>query len=233
MTFLHIDSRHRRQGTSHYNAEFNLTRPLRGVRRARVKSIQFVNTFFNITAENNNLSTSGGVVTIAVKYYTGTEYVNALNSALVAAFGSGTYATLDSMTNEVDWTLGSNTVSGKSTMAEMLGLQNDVSALTGSFSTTLHLARPQYLSWSCSQIQSTGSVHTGDAKDGLQPVAIVPVCAAFLSAQTYAPTVERELVLDSGKNGRTISQLTFRVQDPSSGRDITELSSWAAVIEFK
>jgi hypothetical protein len=235
MTFLHVDSRHRRPGTSHYNADFNLVRPLRGVRRARVKSVQFVNTFFNITSQNNTLSTSAGsVMVLPVGYLPANDFVTALNAALVVAFGTGSYATLDAVTNEIDWILGINTVDGSSPMADLLGLNNNNAALTGSFSSTLHLARPQYLSWSCSQLQSTGSVHTGvNPQDGLQPFAVIPVTSAYLSAQTYEPTVERELVLDSGRNGRTISQLSFRIQDPSSGRDITELSSWAAVIEFQ
>jgi hypothetical protein len=238
MTFLHIDSRHRRRTTSPHNAIFDLSRPMQRIKTARLKSLVFVNSIDNISEGwNDTLLTSGGPVVLAPYFYTATELVEVLNAnlSLTASYGAGTWVSLDPNNNRLNWTLGTNTISGYSSMGELLGLPNANAALTGSFTTTLHLARPLYVSWSCNELRGgAGNIHAGhtDPKDSLQPLCVIPVTSGYLEQQVYEPTVERALVLDSSRNGATLSSLNFRVVDPANGRDLTELASWGAVFEL-
>ena len=229
---LHIDSRHRRHDSYVAQASFDLIRPVRNVRKAIVQSIQFVNNLHNITTDNNTLQTSSGTVIIAPLYYNGVNFVLQLNTQLVSVFGAGTYVTFNSLTNEIDWTLGVNTIDGvTSAMKDVLGLSWDA-ALTGSFTTMLSLALPQYISFSCSQLRSSQNIYVGDseAKDSQQPFVVLPISSGYLEAQTWVPTYPVEILLSSGQNGTTISKLDFTITDPGSGRVINEMTSWAMVL---
>ena len=236
---LYVDSRHRTRDSTPSTAKFNLIRPISNVHTCRVTSLQFVNTFENLSVDNNELLTSSGVVTLSPDYYSGTNFVLALDAGLVVAFGAGNYVTFNSIYNQLDWTLGANTLdatSASSNMASLLGLDNNSPALTGSFSSTLHIARPSYLAWSCNQLQpaSDRSYHASDteSKDNLQPFLTIPVTSSYLSAQTHMPANPATITLDRGGAGVSISRLNFTVSDAASGRVLSELADWAAVVEF-
>ena len=235
-TTLYIDSRYRTRGSTRSSPSFNLIRPVPNVRTARVRSLQFVNTFHNLTVDNNTLLTSSGTVSVTEGFYSGINYVLALHASLVVAFGAGSYVTFNSIYNTLDWTLGANTIDGTSasSMASLLGLNNNDPALTGSFSSTLHIARPMYLAWSCAQLQPAGdrNYHVGESKESLQPCMTIPVTSGYLEAQTYQPSTPPTIILDRGGPGVTLSRLDFTIRDASTGTEVRELADWSCLVEF-
>ena len=140
MTLLHIDSRHRSPNSSISNATFKLTRPLKGMTRARVRSASFFNNFHNISSDNNGLITSSGSITLPPAFYTASTFVALLDAQMIAVFGGvGPYVAFDAGSNTLNFVLGANSIDGiGSSMAETLGLSENATN-TGMFSTELCL----------------------------------------------------------------------------------------------
>ena len=232
MPLLHIDSRFRTNNSSISNSTFNLTRPIRGVTRARVRSVSFFNTFNNISADDNELVTSSGTVTIVPAFYTAPTFVAVLDAQLAAAFGAGPYVSFDASTNTLNWTLGANTVDGiSSTMAETLGLPENAT-ITGTFTSPLHLAFPSYLSLASPSFTShEQNVHAGRPQQHIQvqPFATIPISSGYLGQQVHDPALPEQWMNVSN----SLSTINIRLFDPSSGREYTEASHWSMLIEFE
>ncbi len=237
--YLHLDSRARRADSTVYDARFDLPRPLQNVRRLRVKSVQFVNTFYNLNESNNVLATSAGFVTVTPQQWGGSELVAEINLQLNLLYGTSgvVYVSLDQTTNVLSWTLGSVVTidATNSTMRQVLGL--DAKSYTGPavFTSQLYLALPQYVAFSSSQLfSSLDNIFPGHGtNDQFQPVCTIPVEVGYLSTQTYQPSYERQQTLSGpGSLGTTISTIDIQVRDPYTRRPITELSHWALILEI-
>ena len=233
MPLLHIDSRFRTNNSSISNATFNLTRPLRGVTRARVRSVSFFNTFNNVSVDDNELMTSGGTVTIAPAFYEASTLVAVLDAQLLAVFGgAGPYVAFDTATNTLNWTLGANTVDGVgSTMAETLGLPENAT-LTGTFTSPLHLAFPSYLSMASPSFTShEQNFHAGRPQQHIQiqPFCTIPISSGYLGQQVHDPALAEPWMNVSN----SLSTIAIRLFDPASGREYDEASHWSMLIEFE
>jgi hypothetical protein len=230
-----LDSRSRTVGSTPSRAHFNIIKSLRGVKKARVKSVMFVNTFDNITPDNNELKTSSGTASIPAGYYSGTQFLIELQTALESVFGVGgaPYVTFDSINNNLIWTLGANEISGSSSLSTVLGLNETQQMYTGSFTTRLFLALPTYVSFTIPQLSSVRTVHAGyDSKENFQPFCTVPVTSSYLGLDTYQQDYERVIELTSNNNGTSISAMDVIVQDAYTGREITEITNWSMLLEF-
>ena len=224
---LHIDSRNRLAGSSISAPRFNLSDSIVNVKRIAVKNVQFAHTIYNIRAGyNNELKTSGGIVTLSEQFYTPTTFVTALDAALATVFGAGTYVTFDSSTNSLIWTLGTNVIDVTSNMSNVLGL---ASSTTGNFTTTLFLAAPLNVSFVSPQL----SVHKSNfftissPMQTFNPLVTVPVTGGYLSLVYYDPPRGKVLNI----NGGTLSTLDFAVVDTASGRLVEEISHWSIELE--
>ena len=232
---LHLDSRSRLPLSTVSNASFLLPRPLSKVRKLKVKSVQFINTFNNISTNNNRISTNLGEITIPPKYYTAQILVlDEINNQLqLLECGS---VSLDDRTNKLSWNLNTLVVinTNLSTMNDILGLRHNT-LYTSSFETQLFLATPQYISFSCDRlIGSDLSNIFPESKDefGFQPFITIPVSSGYLQSQTHEPLYERTITLDSGRNGIDIPMLTIKVYDNHTRREINEITHWAMTLEF-
>lgn len=221
--FLHIDSRNRISGSTPSHAEFNLPEPIRGISRFRLKYLQFVNTFFNVTAESNTLALlSGSVVTVDPGFYRATELVQALGVPVLGQDG------------QLSWDLGTDVVDfANTTIHRQLGL-DPAKVYTGSFVTTLQLAMPQSICLVSPHLigpERQRVVYAGKAQSTLQSFVNIPVTAPYLSVETYRPETESSLILDSNGNGH-FSRLQIGWFDPSSERELTELGEWTLLLEL-
>ena len=233
MPLLHIDSRFRTNQSSISNSTFNLTRPIRGVTRARVRSVSFFNTFNNVSADDNQLVTSSGAITIVPAFYVASTLVAVLDAQLAAAFGgAGPYVAFDASNNTLNWTLGTNTVDGVgSSMAETLGLDENAT-ITGTFQSPLHLAFPSYLSMASPSFTShEQNVHAGRPQQHIQvqPFVTIPISSGYLGQKVHDPALPEPWMNVSN----TLSTINIRLFDPSSGREYEEASHWSGLIEFE
>ena len=225
---LHIDSRNRLAPSSLSAPSFALSNSVSGVKEVRVKNVQFAHTIYNIASNNNVLSTSVGNVILAPQFYTAAAFTTALNAAFVTAFGPGTYVVFVAATNTLNWTLGWPTVSGVSSMSNVLGLSNASTAHTGTFTTTLFLASPLNVSFACPQLQSRRNLYTTNSSRS-EPFITVPVNVGFLSVLYYEPWRGRVIDFDQGF---ALSTLDFTLFDTASGRVLDEISHWAMELEL-
>ena len=244
MPLLHIDSRFRTPSSTSTvsNASFTLTRPAQNVHRARVRSVSFFNNFNNINVDNDTLATSSGYIVLPHAFYTASELESALEQQLSTLFATpytpGTYVTLNTSNNTLDWTLGVNTIDGvSSSLAQTLGLPRSA-VLIGTFTTPLHLAFPAYISLSSPQfITAESNVHAGRASTHIQvqPFVSIPISSGYLSQQVHEPNLSEPWITFTSprKQGITLSHIDVRLVDPSSGRELTEATHWSTLIEFE
>ena len=229
---LHLDSRKRQHNSTVSNAQFSLPRPIQRATRCRVKSVQFINTFHNITTHNNIISTNSGDIVLETKSWPADELVSEINLQLI----SGT-VTIDEKTNILTWSIGSLIIdASSSSMADILGLTPS-GLYTGNFQSRLFLAMPQYIAFSCDKfIGSNVSNVFPDQKDeyNFQPFIIIPVKSAFLEAQTYESNNNNDdiITLDTSRTGIDIQQLSVRILDPFTQRELNEITHWSMVIQF-
>ena len=225
---LLLDSRQRAHG-SVSNATFLLPRPVTRASRFRVKSLQFVNTFNNITSENNIISTNSGDIIIEPGNYTADELVNEINTQLIIG-----QVTLDHRTNKLSWDIGSAIIdTSLSTMSDVLGFDTNVT-YTQQFQTRLFLALPQMLSFVCDRFagSDTTTIIPENRENVFNPFITLPVSTAYLEQQTYTNCNDHVINLDRGGNGVDIPTLTIRAVDAYTRRQITELTHWAMLLEF-
>ena len=182
--YLYIDSRSRNLGSTISNPTFLLEKKVTKIKRLRVKSISFANTFHNISDENNRLSTSSGDVIMPPGHYDASVFTVSLNAALVNAFGAGSYVTFSQTTNEIEWNLGANSIlPSQSTMSNVLGLNNKTS-VTGSHVTTLYLATPSHISFLCKQLSNDSHIYVDEKHENFSPVITVPIQTPYLTIET-------------------------------------------------
>ena len=226
---LLLDSRQRSHGSVH-NATFLLPRPITRESRFRVKSLQFVNTFNNITNENNIISTNSGDIVIPEGNYTADELVNEINTQLIIG-----QVTLDHRTNILSWDINSGIIdTSLSTVSDILGFDRNVT-YTQQFQTRLFLALPQMLSFICDRFGSDRSTIIPESRDQYRfnPFITLAVSSAYLEQQTYTNERNEHVInLDRGGNGVDIPTLTITAVDPYTRRQITELTHWAMLLEF-
>ena len=240
MQILHLDSRARRVDSSVYNAVFQLPRPILNARKIRLKSLQFTNTYHNITSDNNVLVTSSGSITIQPAYWNAQELINEINTQLTALWGGSgdPYIELVNATNSLIWTLpldGPSIDCDASSIRHVLGLPHGTMQATeitqNTFTTQLYLALPQYISFSSPQLSGNVDNIFADQKESYQPFITIPVSVGYLSTQTYQPQYEQRITIDSTKHGITLSSIHVNITDPFTRREIQELTHWAMVIE--
>jgi hypothetical protein len=223
---LYLDSRNRTPSSTPSRARFNLSRPLKGVTRYQIKSISLVNTFHNITSDNNTVTTSGGSFSLDQGFYSAAQLIDVLDASLVQIYGASEIVTLNS-DNTLNWSLGTNSIiTSGSTMSHVLGLDPN-QAYTGSFTSQLFLALPQYISVSCPQLSPINSMnlHTGE-----ESIAVFPITAGYLESMNVFP--EQTIILDSSRAGLNVATLDIAFNDPYSGRELRESAVWSMVIEF-
>jgi len=195
--------------------------------------VSFFNTFNNISADDNELVTSSGTVTIVPAFYIASTLVAVLDARLVAAFGGvGPYVSFDAATNTLNWSLGANTIDGvSSSMAETLGLDENAT-ITGTFTSPLHLAFPSYLSMASPSFTShEQNIHAGRPQQHIQvqPFTTIPISSGYLGQQVHDPALPESWMNVSN----TLSTINIRLFDPSSGREYEEASHWSMLIEFE
>ena len=237
---LYLDSRDRSRGSTVSQAKFYLRKPLTNVHRMRLKSAQIVNSFPNINGSNNTLSTSSGAVVLPPKFYSGSEFVATLDNAMQSVCGPfvPAYVSFIASNNSIQWTIGALQIASDvvSTMSDVLGLTKG-QVYTGSFTTQLYLALPQYVCFDSPAFrEATHGVFAGDSenavRDSLSPFLTIPLSVCYLQSQTYQASYERSLVLDTSAGGRTISQIDVSVRDPKTGLVLSDTTHWAMLIEF-
>jgi len=194
--------------------------------------VSFFNTFNNISADDNELVTSSGAITIAPAFYEASTLVAVLDAQLALAFGAGPYVSFDASTNSLNWTLGANTIDGiSSTMAETLGLPEHAN-ITGTFTSPLHLAFPSYLSLASPSFTShEQNVHAGRPQTHIQiqPFVTIPISSGYLGQQVHDPALPEPWMNVSN----TLSTINIRLFDPASGREYEEASHWSMLIDFE
>jgi hypothetical protein len=224
---LYLDSRNRTPSSTPSRARFNLSRPLKGVTRYQIKSISLVNTYHNITSDNNTVTTSGGSFSLDRGFYSAAQLIDVLDASLVQIYGASEIVTLNS-DNTLNWSLGTNSIiTSGSTMSHVLGLDPNQASYTGSFTSQLFLALPQYISVSCPQLSPINSMnlHTGE-----ESIAVFPITAGYLESMNVFP--EQTIILDSSRAGLNVATLDIAFNDPYSGRELRESAVWSMVIEF-
>jgi hypothetical protein len=226
---LYLDCRNRTENSTPSRARFNLSRPLKGVTRYQIKSISLVNTYHNITSDNNTVTTSGGSFSLDQGFYSAVQLIDVLDASLGQIYGASApgFVTLNS-DNTLNWSLGTNSIiTSGSTMSHVLGLDPNQASYTGSFTSQLFLALPQYISVSCPQLSPINSMnlHTGE-----ESIAVFPITAGYLESMNVFP--EQTIMLNSSRAGLNVATLDIAFNDPYSGRELRESAVWSMVIEF-
>ena len=233
MTLLHIDSRYRTRSSSASHADFNMIRVPR-MSRFRVKSFNFYNTLHNISDHNNTLVTSRGTITIPPGFYDVTSFMVLLDVQLMNVFGNvGPHIELDRTTNTLTWSLGTESIDGAaSTISDVLNLDKNSAALSGDFTSILHLSVPANISLSSPQLNvGEHNFHAGqDASThtSIQPFLTAPISVPYLIQQVYDQT-EPYVIFDAPLN---ISRLTIKVFNPATGNEYHNLTHWNLILEF-
>lgn len=216
MPTLVIDSRQRLSGTT-ANAQFALSNEMK-VNQLHVKIIQFANTLFNIS-ENNNafVLLDATSVIIPPGFYSPAEI-----AALLAPYITGI------SNNVITWNLASPINYNLTTLREVIGL-NAGTLYTGVFTTQLFLAIPLNLDFVCNQLQPSARnqhIYSTRSKQ-TQPFVTCPVLGGHNEMSTYEPNF-----LDPVQIGTRTIMLDMQVQDSSTGRIVNEISHWSVLIEF-
>lgn len=231
---LHLDSRHRLSSTEIYQARFALVASVSNVHSVTVKNFQTANTIANVRLEVNDTVTgddgmSGFGFSFAAGFQTAAAIVATIQANLAASFGAGTYAVLDTTTNEIVWTLPVGaTINRSSSAGQILGLGKGTGTLSGNFRTRLFLA-PMNIAFACPQLQHTLSLHTTPANQNA--FLTVPVNCGYLEMLYYEPLNKERL--EYGSSGIVLSTLDFEAFDPVSGLPLTEMSHWAMELEIE
>lgn len=132
---INIDSTKRQYGTIN-QFYYQLERPVE-ISEVCFVSIEFPNSFYNITSSNNVLTTSDGDATIASGFYNSTEIVSALQTALQSL--------------DATYTVSYNAVNARITIAR-----------TGNFTITWSSGLARMLGFSSTQTLSGSASYTGD-----------------------------------------------------------------------
>jgi len=195
-----------------------------------VKSISFANTFHNISSQNNRLSTSSGDVIMPPGHYTGAVFVATLDALLNGVFGAGNYATFVSTTNEIEWTLGTNTIY-QSEMSNVLGV-NETSLTGNNIKSTLYLATPSHVSIMCKQLSNDSHYFVDSKHESFSPLITVPIVQSYLSVETTSYDNGIENWIEYGSQ-ISLSKLQFKLCDPFSKREMKEASHWSCVLQIQ
>ena len=228
--YLYIDSRSRNVGSSISSSLFLLQSKITKIKRLRVKSISFANTFHNISSQNNRLSTSSGDVIMPPGHYTGAVFVATLDALLNGVFGAGNYATFVSTTNEIEWTLGTNTIY-QSEMSNVLGV-NETSLTGNNIKSTLYLATPSHVSIMCKQLSNDQHIFTSQNHENFNPLISIPIETPYLSVETTSYDNGPLNWIEYGSQ-ISISKLTFKLCDSFSKRELKEASHWSLILEIQ
>ena len=223
---LLIDSRHRDVNTPIYAPSFRISQPIHGVKHVKVKWVQYGNLTHNIRSSNNTFSISqdNGTtyldVSIPVGFYTAADLVDAINTASPIPTDIVSFVEAN---NTLNWSLPTGVVLNgmPSTMYNVLGISK-IQTYIGTFSSTLYLALPNAISFSCQQLQSHSSIISTSGQPDNGAFFTVPITVGYGQTGHYEASDQGFIHL----NGVNLSQLSFSLKDLGTGEPLKEASHW-------
>ena len=224
---LLIDSRHREVNTPIYAPTFRLSQPIHGVKHVKVKWTSYGNLTHNIRSSNNTftISQDSGTtyldVSIPTGFYTPTDLVDAINTASPIPTDIVSFVEAN---NTLSWSLPTGVVLNgmPSSMYNILGI-SQTSTYINSFSSTLYLALPNAISFSCPQLQSHSSIISTSGQPDNGAIFTVPITVGYGQTGHYEESDQNFINL----NGVNLSQLSFSLKDIGTGEVLKESAHWA------
>lgn len=227
---IYIDCRSRDSGNPAY-CQFILNRPLHDVKSIQIKSLSFANTIYNIDEYNNKLRFRDVMLGFFIEYeivvppgfYTPALFVETLNALMMAQRGDTSVTLKDQHT--LTWSLSGYKMVGGS-MSDVIGQYQPT--LSGQFSTPLNLSSPSAIAVICKEAQtSEQQIVTHQNGVGLTPMLLASLQRGYGHVEVYEPqTPYREHF-----SIRTTDRLSFILQDPRTGRILSEITSWSLILE--
>ena len=223
-----IDSRNRTNFDQHPNTcHFQLQNGVL-VTQAQLMSFSFTNLFYNITTQNNVIYIDNQIAaTIQPKFWNASDFVSELNSQLKTFLNQESdVVTLDTNSNELNWTLADHTIT-YSSMINVLGITNNTS---GIFTSQLTLFGPLTVLIDCAQLnQRTFNTTFGFAANTNQYLFGIPVNSSYLEVQNFQPDSKYVQYYDPGLLINTLD-ITFR--DQATGQ-LLNIGEWSMILEIQ
>lgn len=231
--FVYLDST-QSTGTRPSSSLFNLNQPIVSMMQMKVKSFTFGNTLHNVVSPYNTLVFNSTSLTLPEGYYTFSELIDYINTALMAnvLFTANltveTHAVVLDSENSAVWTIGSNILQITSGMYKTFVL-NPYRTYTGNFQSNIFLAQPMAIALTSQALQGSASrfITTADQRI-TNPFFICPVTDPFGSIQS--PQFDLDFTLAFSNN--SLNQFDLVLFDPATGRELVEVGHWSLILEI-
>lgn len=226
---LLIDSRDRTTTSNLTLATFELDVPIENVSRVRLDWAMVYNTFQNVTSEQNTIVVDGIAKTIAAGNYTQQSLVAAVDAKLKEV-DTGIGVVWSSTTYTATWTLGGRTIDKtNTTMRYLLGL-NDLSTLTGTFSSFVNVTSPNSIHFYSPELQSGTDVYRRTNRNNIHatPFLSMPVYGAYQTLNYYQSNFPLEIKCEIPQ---TLQRLTIYCED-AVGRSVVNQTEFQIQLSF-
>ena len=227
---LYLDS-FQSTSTKISNPSFQLNQPIVGAMEVKVVSLTFGNNLHNVVADRNTLVFNTVTVTVPPGYYTTINFVQYVNTVLMANVNFLANLTTETSAlsldaqNNVLWTIGGNFLQS-GTLLPNFGI---TSILTGNFQSFLFLAQPSALAISCSQLHGGNDRFVSTKNNAITNIFYVgQIRSGF--GEIEQPNYDFQFRTQLSRSN--LSQIDFFIFDPSNGREITELNFFSLILEI-